>query len=468
MMKKSAKNSSPSEKQQFSTRLGVIAATVGSAVGLGNIWRFPYEAGNNGGAAFLFVYIFFVVVIGIPVICGEFVIGRSTHLNIAGAFRKLKARPFWSFPAFTGILASVLIIGFYSVVAGWTVYYLYESFAGFGGATTTPELHARFDAFTGSAWQSLLFTFIFLACNFLVILRGVQKGIEKISSVMTPLLVIILVAFCVNSFFMPGAKEGLEFLFRPDFGALTARGVLSAMGQAFFSLSVGMGVLATYASYFNDRTSLVRTATGTSVSDTIVAILAGVMIFPAVFSFGLQPEAGPRLVFEVLPSVFMQLPAARVWSALFFLLLFMASLTSTISLTEVIVAYIMQEWKMSRGKATAIVAALAAVLATVCALSFGALSDVKIAGLNIFNFLDFTASNILMPLGGMILAPFVGWRMEKRLVMKQLIEDEKRDENEATREIRTGEIPLYVRLIIFSLKYVAPICIFLVFIFGLL
>lgn len=450
-------SSQAASNQFFKTRIGVIAATVGSAVGLGNIWRFPYEAGNNGGAAFLFVYIFFVMAIGIPVICAEFVIGRSTRRNIAGAFRELHAGFPWNLPAGTGLLASFLIMGFYSVVAGWTIYYLYESFSGFGGIAETAQLHERFDAFTQTPWKSLACTLLFLLVNFLVISRGIRNGIEKFSNIMMPLLVVILLAFCINSLFLPGAKEGLSFLFSPDFSKITPGVVLSAMGQAFFSLSVGMGTLATYASYFNGRTPLVRTASVTAVSDTIVAILAGIMIFPAVFSFGIQPEAGPRLVFEVLPSIFMKIPLGALWSTLFFILLFMASLTSTISMTEVSTSYIIQEWKLSRKKAVVFNAIIVTVLAVICALSFSVLSGIRIAGMTFFNLSDFLVSNILMPLGGMFISAFVGWRLERRVLKCQL-----------TPEDHSTRTPRYISLIVFSLKYVTPVCIFLVFIFGLL
>lgn len=444
------------DNQFFRTKIGVIAATVGSAVGLGNIWRFPYETGNNGGAAFIFIYIFFVFAIGVPAICAEFVIGRSTRRNIAGAFRELNAGFPWNFPAYSGLLASFLIMGFYPVVAGWTLYYLYESVAGFGAVTDTAALHARFDAFTASPWQSTLCTVAFLAVNFFVISRGVSKGIERISSILMPLLVLILVAFCLNSFFMPGAAEGLAFMFRPDFSSITPSTVLCAMGQAFFSLSVGMGVLATYASYFNAETRLVRTATITAVCDTIVAILAGIMIFPAVFSFGMQPEAGPRLVFEVLPSIFLQLPLGNLWSALFFLLLFVASLTSTISMTEVSTAWLMQEWKLTRNRAVLVNASIVVVMAIVCTLSFGPLSDITLFGRNFFSMADYAVSNILMPLGGMFICAFVGWKLDRHILRVQLSGKMKID------------VPFYFRLIVFSLRYIAPAGIFLVFIFGLM
>ncbi len=446
------------KQQFFKTRLGVIAASVGSAVGLGNIWRFPYETGSSGGAAFLFVYILFVVAIGIPVICAEFVIGRSTRRNIAGAFRSLGARFPWNMPACTGLTAVFLIMGFYSVVAGWTLYYLYESIAGFGATADAAALHERFDDFTGSAWQSVTCTLVFLACNYLVILRGVRKGIERMANVLMPLLVVILVAFCINSLCMPGAGEGLAFLFRPDFSALTGSDILSAMGQAFFSLSVGMGTLATYAAYFSDRTPLARVASVTALSDTLVAVLAGVIIFPAVFSFGMEPVAGPRLVFEVLPSIFTHLPLGQVWAVLFFVLLFLASLTSTVSTTEVSTSYIIQEWGLSRRQAVTVNALIVTSLAVVCALSFGMLSDMRVAGLNFFDLCDFIVSDILMPLGGMFLSIFVGWRLDRRTLDAQL-----------TPEGRpAGPRPAYIPLMVFSLKYITPVCIFLVFIFGLI
>ena len=442
-------------KAEFATRLGVLAATVGSAVGLGNIWRFPYEAGVHGGGAFLLIYILFVLILGIPVICAEFVIGRSTHENAASAFRKLGGGKAWPYVGYAGIVTSFLILGFYAVVAGWTTEYIFASMDGELLSGNAESLHSRFDAFTQTGWKPLLWTGIFLAVNFIIISRGVQKGIERISNILMPLLFIILIAFCVNSLFLPKAKEGFEFLFRPDFSKIDGGTILAAMGQAFFSLSVGMGVLMTYASYFSKKTPLIKTASITAILDTIVAILAGVIIFPAVFSFGQEPAAGPRLVFEVLPAIFGNMPAGMLWSTLFFILLFVASLTSTISLSEVVIAYFVGDLKWSRGKATVVEAIGVCALATLSALSFGPLKNWHIFGMTFFNFLDFITASILMPLGGMFISIYAGWKLKKKMLRDQLSAGEKHSK-------------LLINFVSFSLRYIAPVAIGAIFVCGLI
>lgn len=442
-------------RAQFATKLGVIAATVGSAVGLGNIWRFPYEAGTHGGGAFLLLYVAFVILLGIPVMCAEFALGRAGGSNAAGTFRKLGSPRGWPGVGFLGIFTSFLILGFYTVVAGWTMEYILASVTGEIGSGNTAAMHARFDAFTSSDWRPLMWTIVFIVINFLIISRGVQKGIEKISNILMPLLFVILIAFCINSLFLPKAAEGIDFLFHPDFTKIDGNTVLAAMGQAFFSLSIGMGVLMTYASYFSQDTALIKTAGITAVLDTAVAVLAGIIIFPAVFSFNEAPEAGPRLVFEVLPSIFSHMPGGAVWAALFFLLLFVASLTSTISLTEVVIAYLVEELDMSRGKATVLNAAGVIVMASLASLSFGPLRDFTICGLTFFNLLDFLSSNIFMPLGGMLICIYAGWVLRRKVLESQLSSGEKH--------------PAWlVRAVIFLLRYVAPPAIFAIFAGGLL
>lgn len=444
------------QNKSFTTRLGVIAATVGSAVGLGNIWRFPYECGQHGGGAFLLAYVLFGVAIGIPVVCAEFVIGRATGKNVQGAFRALRAGRFWSSLGWLGIVTSFLIMGFYSVVSGWCVDYIYQSLTGFGGMATESQFHERFDQMSADTWRPLMWTGIFLLANFWVISRGVTKGIERISSVLTPLLFVIMAVFCVYALTLPAAGQGLEFLLKPDFSQLTPKVLLSALGQAFFSLSVGMGVLITYASYFDKKTPLVKTAAITWGLDTLVAVMAGIIIFPACFSFGEAPAAGPRLVFEVLPSVFTSMTWGRMWGTLFFVLLFVASLTSTLSLTEVVVAYLEGEHKMSRAKATAIDAAGATVMAALSSLSFGPLAGMTICGFTFFNLLDYVSSNILMPLGGMLLAMYAGWVLDKAVIRHQLA------------PAGVNRVPPYVPLIIFSLKYLAPLAVLAIFVTGLM
>ena len=437
------------KRAQFATRLGVIATTVGSAVGLGNIWRFPYEAGAHGGGAFMLCYLFFIFLIGIPVISAEFVMGRASRSGILGAFRCQSGGRRWDWVGYAGILASILILSFYSVVAGWTMDYAYESATGRLGEVADAARHAEFGNFI-SGWSPVGWMAAFLIINAAVILGGVQKGIERISNILTPLLFVILLAFCINSLFLPAAGEGLAFLFKPDFSALTPSVVLGAMGQAFFSLSIGLGCMMTYASYFSDDTNIVSSASTTALLDTLVAVLAGVIIFPAVFSFGMEPEAGPRLAFEVLPTIFNRLPGGAVWSTMFFFLLVVASLTSSISMSEIFVAFLCDEFKIRRRNATILLTVIALVLGALCALSFGMLSDVTIFGLTFFDSFDYASSNILLPLGGMMVSLFVGWRLNRTVLRTQLDPD--------------GKLPAWIFYwILLSLRIIAPICILAVF-----
>lgn len=437
------------ERAVFATKFGAIATTVGSAVGLGNIWRFPYEAGTHGGGAFLIFYIGFVLLIGVPLLCAEFCMGRDTRSNIFGAYRKLLPGSHWFYAGYIGILASVLILSFYSVVAGWTIEYCLSSLFGQLDFSDTATGHNQFTDMT-TGWRPVMWTVIFLVCNFLILIGGVTKGIERASNILMPLLFLLLVVFCINSFTMPAFSEGIEFLFKPDFSKINAGVLLGALGQAFFSLSLGLGCMMTYASYFNDKTRLGRTAVTTALLDSVVAILAGVIIFPAVFSFGISPEAGPTLVFETLPFIFSQLPAGQVWSTLFFLLLFLASLTSTVSMSEIPIAYLCEEKKMSRKKATVIASLIGLVGGLICALSFGPISDVTICGMTFFSLFDYLSSNICLPVGGMICSLFVGWKVNQKIIKAQFTDR------------GAFKFPL-LKLLVFFLRWVCPIAIFLIF-----
>lgn len=433
----------------FATRFAAVATTVGSAVGLGNIWRFPYEAGVHGGAAFILCYLAFVFVIALPVLCAEFVMGRGTRSNIFGAFRKLCPGGAWHYIGYVAIVASLLILSFYSVVAGWTVEYCLASVCGNLDFADAETGHGQFVELT-TGWRPVVWTVIFLVCNVCVLMGGVTKGIERMSNILMPLLFVLLVAFCINSFTLPGFADGVRFLFSPDFSKITPQVLLSALGQAFFSLSLGLGCMMTYASYFSDRNRLGRTALITAMLDTLVAILAGVIIFPAVFSFGISPEAGPTLVFEVLPYIFSQLPAGAVWSTLFFLLLFLASITSTVSMSEISITFFCEEKKMSRRGATLLSSAIALGGGLLCALSFGPLRTCTIAGKTIFDLFDYVSSNICLPLGGMVVSVFVGWIMNRRLLRRQMTDG--------------GAYPFRLMgVLVFCLRWLCPAAIFLIF-----
>ena len=433
----------------FNSKFAAIATTVGSAVGLGNIWRFPYEAGTHGGGAFLICYFAFVLLLGVPVLCAEYSMGRATRSNIFGAYRQLAPGQKWQFSGYLGIIASLLILSFYSVVAGWTVEYCISSATGSLDFSNPEAEHSQFMALT-TGWRPVMWTVIFLFCNTFILLGGVSKGIERASNILMPLLFLLLIAFCINSLTLPGRNEGLSFLFHPDFSQINSKVLLSALGQSFFSLSLGLGCMMTYASYFSADTRLGKTAITTALLDSGVAVLAGIIIFPAVFSFGLSPESGPTLVFEVLPFIFMQLPGGAIWSTLFFLLLFLASITSTVSMSEISITYFTEEKKMSRRKATLVSSAIAMAGGLLCALSFGPLKDLTVCGMTFFHLFDYVSSNIALPIGGMICSVFVGWVMDKRLLQAQF-----------TNEGRQ-RFPFF-RLLVFFLKWICPTAIFLIF-----
>jgi len=437
----------------FATRMGAIAATVGSAVGLGNIWRFPYQAGQNGGGAYILVYLLCVLLLGLPILMSEFVIGRSTHKSMKGAIEELTpGSPFKVF-SYVGVLGALLICGYYSVVCGWVIEYLWSSADGSLLGHTPDQYNEIFTTFVGTPQRCVLWTLLFLVLNFLVLSRGVKDGIERIANIMMPLLFVLLIVFCVNSLLLPGSNAGMEFLFSVDFNDLGWKGVIDAMGQAFMSLSLGVTCLITYSSYFSDDSNLMKDAVTISALDTLVAILAGIVIFPAVFSFNLEPNAGPKLIFETLPTIFQQLPGGVVWSVLFFVLLFFASITSTISLSEIPITFLIDEYKISRGKAIAITAVLMTAIAVVSALSFSTLSDVKIIGKNIFDFLDFVGPNFFMLLGGLVTALYVGWFLKKDVVHNQLTNNGKHSSHIAQ------------PYIIFCLRYIAPVAIVLIFLY---
>ena len=434
----------------FGSKIGVILATVGCAVGLGNIWRFPYMVGANGGAAFLSVYIVCILLLGLPVMITEFFVGRRSRRNAAGAFKVMAPGTRWSFIGYNGVLAAFLILGFYSVVAGWTLEYIMQAMTGSLSGKTAADFTNEFESFSAGIVRPILWTAAFIALTHLIIISGVKEGIERASKVMMPLLFFILVALCIRSVTLPDAEEGLVFLFHPDFEKITSSVVLSAMGQAFFSLSIGMGCLITYSSYFAKTTNLQTTALQVTVLDTLVAVLAGVMIFPAVFSFGIEPTAGPELVFITLPNVFEQLPWGSVWSFVFFVLLALAALTSTISLHEVVTAYVHEEYHISRGKAAWFVSGGVLVLGVLSSLSMGILKEYTLFGLTFFDFLDYVTAKIMLPLGGMLVCIFVGTRIDKKILKEELTNH--------------GTIPFYFfNTYSFFMKYIAPIAIGIIF-----
>lgn len=447
-----------STKVTFSSKIGLIAATVGSAVGLGNIWRFPAETQSNGGAAFLFVYILCLLILGVPVMLAEFSLGRGTKSDAVGAFKKLKPSTPWWLTGGLAVLASYLILCFYMVVAGWTFEYLWQSITGglYAGDTTFTGMdatfHTKMESYVGGTWNPLINVYVLIVINILVLIAGVQKGIERLSNVMMPLLFILLLIFCGVSLSLPNSGEGVKFFLTPDFSKITPSVVMNALGQAFFSLSLGMGILITYSSYFPRDTKLTKTAVTVSILDLLVAVMMGLVIFPAVSSFGLDNSQlrGTTLIFVTLPEIFAQLPFTQLWSVLFFLLLFVAALTSTISIAEVSIAWLQDRFKKSRVSATLIVMLPLFLLSSLCSLSFGPLQNFKIAGLTIFELLDTVATNIFLPIVSLLVCIFIGWVVDRKFLQNEITNNG---------SLKRRMFPV----IRFIIRYVAPPLIFMIF-----
>ena len=444
------------ERGNFGSKLGVVLASAGSAVGLGNIWRFPFETGNHGGAAFILIYLACVLLLGIPIMMAEFYIGRHSRTNTAGAYRKLAPGTHWRWVGRMGVLAGFLILSYYSVVAGWTLEYTIEAATnGFAGKEASQFIES-FNAFVGQPLRPVVWLVIFLIATHLVIVRGVEKGIERSAKVMMPVLFLLLILLAVCSVSLPGAGAGIDFLLKPDFSKVDSNVLLGAMGQAFFSLSLGLGCLCTYASYFRSDTNLPRTAFNVAAIDTLVAILAGFIIFPAAFSVGIQPDAGPSLLFITLPNVFQQAfggtPLLAVsLSVMFYVLLAVAALTSTISMHEVVTAYLHEEFKLTRRKAALLVTIGCTVLGICCSLSLGVASGYTLCGMTLFDLFDFVTAKVMLPLGGFLIALFIGWYIDRKEVSEEL-------SNHGTLQVHTFKV------LMFLLRYIAPVAIAIIFI----
>lgn len=444
----------PPGRESFGSKFGVIAATAGSAIGLGNIWRFPYVAGENGGAAFIIIYLGFVIAIGIPVMLSEFAIGRRAQLNVYGSFRKLAPKRPWYLIGLVGVVAAFMILAFYTAVAGWTLEYIYQSVInGFQGKSPE-ELNVMFDNFIGGTSRPLVWFFVFMGLTAFIIMAGVKNGIEKSTKILMPLLLVLLLILIVRSVTLPGAAKGISFLFKPDFSKITASTFLEALGQAFFSLSIGMGTLITYGSYIQKSDDLGTTAFAVAMTDTLIAVLAGLAIFPAVFAFNIAPGYGEGLVFVTLPNIFQQMPGGTIFSIMFFLLLGVAALTSTISVLEVIVAFFVEELKMKRKAATWLATFSVSLLGILCVLSTSSLADFKILGFTVFGLMNFTTANVLLPLGGFFIVIFVAWFFGH---------DKARDELSNEGNLKARYIPVFM----FIIKFVAPLAIAFVFLQGI-
>jgi NSS family neurotransmitter:Na+ symporter len=454
-------NMTDTKRSGFGSKLGMVLATAGSAVGLGNVWRFPYVTGQNGGAAFIIIYIVCILLMAIPVMLCEMMIGRHGQSNAARAYGKVSGSKRWRWVGYLGVFTGTLIVGYYSVVSGWTLQYTLSSLL--NDLHGTPEYFKDFfNSFIASPTRIVGWTLLLILITHLVIIRGVEGGIEKAAKVMMPVLFVLLVVLVVCSVMLPGAGKGLEFLFWPDFSKVTGETFLEAMGQAFFSLSIGMGALCTYASYFQRDTHLVRTTAQIAGIDTGVAIMSGLIIFPAAMSVGIQPDSGPSLVFVTLPNVieqaFASVPAiGYIVSVAFYLLLFIAALTSNISVHEVGTSFVSEEFHMSRRNAARVVSLICVVVGSLCALSLCGYPWLSFFGKALFDLCDWMTANVLLTLGGLFTSILVGWVLPRKLIVEEMT-------NWGT--LRSRYLPFFL----ICVRYVAPICIVLIFLhqFGVI
>ena len=446
------------KRDSFGSRFGALVAMAGSAVGLGNLWRFPYLVGENGGAAFIIIYIMMVFFICLPIFISEFVVGRRSQQNAYAAFRDLSGGSAWKWVGMFTVVVPLIVLSYYSVIGGWSVEYLLKSITfTFTDGDTRTTMSTMFTDFVSSTWMPIIMHTVFLFATTLIVMVGIKDGIEKFSKVMMPLLFFMVLAIAVYSLTLPGAGRGVDYLFKPDFSKIDGHTFAAALGQAFFSLSLGFGTIMTYASYVDKKENPLFQSTATAVSDLMFALIAGVAIMPAVFAFGLDPQSGPGLVFETLPYVFSQMPAGGVIAIVFFIALLVAALTSSISMLEVAVAYLVEEKGLKRVSASLIVFAGCWVVGVLCSLSFGPLSGVKIAGLSIFDFFDSISSNILMTLGSLMTVLFVGWRLKKTDIYDEFTNG--------------GTLSANARMfgvLWFLIRYVCPLAIIVVFVSGLI
>lgn len=407
------------KRDSFGSQLGTLMALIGSAVGLGNLWKFPYMAGSNGGAVFILIYIGFMFLLCLPLMLSEFIIGRRSHSNPVGAFRKLSPGSPWYLTGALGVITAFIILSFYLVVGGWTVKYLILSIQ--SGFSPSFDAANQFSSFVESPFSPVLMFLIFLGATVAILWTGVKNGIEKYSKILMPLLFLMIFVLAIFAINLPNAQKGLEFMFKPDWSVVTPKVILNALGQGLFSLSLGMGIVITYSSYMNKAENLTRVAIVTIIMDLIFALLAGLVILPSVFSFGFDPAEGPGLLFIILPQVFAQMPGGTIFAIVFFCVLIIAAITSAISLLEVVISYLTEERKISRKKALILSSSALLITGTVCSLSLGLLSDFRIFGNNIFDFFDRITSSYMMPIGAFFIALFVGWKMPKPDVKDEMI-----------------------------------------------
>ncbi len=443
------------KREGFATSLGVLAATLGSAVGLGNIWKFPFMTGQYGGAAFVLLYLVCVLFIGLPVMISEFIIGRRAKANCVSAFQILEPNKPWYLTGVIGVLSAFLIMFFYTDVAGWVYSYIFRSASGVFNTIKPTETANVFSSFISGVWGPLFWQWVVLVVVSIIIIAGVKNGIERMTKTLLPILFVLLVICDIRALTLPGAVKGVAYLFKPDLSKITGAVVLSALGLAFFKLSVGMGCMTTYGSYIGDGENLPRNALRVALSDTLVSILAGLAIFPTVFAFGFKPDAGPSLLFITIPAVFKSMPFGQIFMVLFFILSAIAATGAMISLLEVPVAYFTEQWKWSRTSATIVSAVIMGGVGVLATLSTSVLSKTLVFGKTFFDLFDYLSSNIFLTVGGIFICLFVGWKLGKQVIL-----DEASNHGVLNNQAIMGVFTFVVR-------YVAPIAIFIVLLSGL-
>jgi NSS family neurotransmitter:Na+ symporter len=445
----SNRDASTTNRDAFASTLGAFAATVGSAIGLGNIWKFPFLTGSNGGAAFVLTYLLAVAIVALPVMVAEHVIGRRMRLNAVHAYeRVIPGQPAWSVIGWAGLVAAVLIMAFYTDVAGWVFAYVFKSFAAlFTGAALTPETFGRL---AGGTWEPLLWQAAVLVLTTTIIAAGVSQGIEKVTKTLMPLLFVLLVICDLRALTLPGAFAGVDYLFHPDLTKLTGSVLLAALGLAFFKLSLGMGTMTTYGSYLPDQVRIVPNAARVALADTLVSLLAGLAVFPAVFAFGGTPAGGPGLLFNTIPLIFAKMPAGGLFTTVFFVLTAIATIGAMVSLIEVPVAWVVERGHASRPAAAAVTGVVMFGLGILATLSQSpVLAEVKLLGKGFFDLFDFASSNVLLPVGGLAIAAVAGWILPARVFAEEM-------------DKGYGAPPWHGRLVHGLVRFVAPVLILLI------
>ena len=427
---------------QWTSKIGFILATAGAAIGLGNLWKFPYLMGRNGGFPFLVAYLFFIVILGVPVMITEMSLGRKTRHNPVRAYQDIHPRA--KAVGIFGVLAAFLILSYYSVIGGWILKYFFSYL-------TTLQAPADFNAFIGGSWEPIIWFGIFMALTVGICLYGI-KGIEKASTFMMPMLFILLIIIIVRSVTLPGASEGLLFIFKPNMESFHLESINAALGQVFYSLSLCMGITVTYGSYLNKKENIPNSCIKVAVLDTMVAVLAGIAIFPAVFAFGLEPGQGPGLIFGTLPKVFSSIKGGAFFAIIFFMLIFLAALTSAIALLEVSVSYALERWKFGRKKTVIVTGILIFLIGIPSTLSFGVLGDVTILNYSVFDFIGMITDNILLPIGGLLMCYYIGWKWSPKYLVEEIEQE--------------GIIFKWKKIWIFCVKFITPILVLIVTISG--